>query len=162
MPRRRLCPEQMWCGLAGRCRDRDLKPQRRPQLRAQNLPRLQHAGGQRRGNRPASLSLPHHQLPVTIPISVRSATDYGLEFKVSGIPQEMPLRFANFEDLGIARGSKHDPSRFFPGPGNPPGWRRRPHDRMSVASYAAAGIAVKPSPTTRASAPGTVARSRSK
>ena len=84
-------------------------------------------------------------LPVTVPVSVRSATDYGLEFKVTGIPQEMPLRFANFRIWGLPAEHSHDSSRFYPpGPGSPPGCIGSLSTACLEAPYAQAGLTVKP------------------
>ena len=65
---------------------------------------------------------PTVNVPISIPVDVRSGSDYGLTLHVSGIPQSIPLGFASFTFWGFPAGSEHDVDRFPPGsPGSPPG-----------------------------------------
>jgi len=71
--------------------------------------------------------VPVINVPVTIPVTVRSASDYGLHFTVSNITQSVPLSEADLTFWGFPAASKeapgaHDKERFVKGsPGNPAG-----------------------------------------
>ena len=66
--------------------------------------------------------VPTLDLPIAVPIQVRSASDYGLRLTVSGITQSMPLAGANFNIWGFPAGGENDNERFLPGePGKPAG-----------------------------------------
>jgi hypothetical protein len=66
--------------------------------------------------------VPVLDIPVSIPVTVRSATDYGLRFTVSGITQETPLTAAELTFWGFPSASSHNAERFPKGsPGNPAG-----------------------------------------
>ena len=65
---------------------------------------------------------PTVNIPITVPITVRSASDYGLRLNVTGISQEIPLRSAEFMIWGFPADPDHDRERFPTGtPGSPPG-----------------------------------------
>jgi hypothetical protein len=84
-------------------------------------------------------------VPVTIPVNVRSATDYGLTLNVTGIPQEVPLNFADFTIWGYPADSSHGPERFRPGaPGEPPACIGILSTGCLSAPYAQAGLFVRP------------------
>ncbi len=69
--------------------------------------------------------VPILNVPIAVPVTVRSATDYGLRFTVSGITQEVPLSEANLTFWGFpgANGGEdgdHEQQRFVKGSlGNP-------------------------------------------
>lgn len=66
--------------------------------------------------------VPVLEIPVAIPVTVRSATDYGLRFTVSGITQEAPLTEADITFWGFPAAPEHNPQRFPKGsPGEPAG-----------------------------------------
>ena len=71
--------------------------------------------------------VPTLNIPIAIPVTVRSATDYGLRFTVSGITQSVPLSEADLTFWGFPAASKeepgsHDSERFAKGkPGTPAG-----------------------------------------
>jgi hypothetical protein len=71
--------------------------------------------------------VPIINVPVAMPVTVRSASDYGLRFTVSGITQEVPLTEANITLWGFPASSgtepgNHDEQRFAKGsPGKPAG-----------------------------------------
>jgi hypothetical protein len=73
-----------------------------------------------------SFYVPILNLPIALPVTVRSATDYGLRFTVSGITQEVPLTEANLTFWGFpaANGGEegnHELQRFARGSlGHPP------------------------------------------
>ncbi len=50
--------------------------------------------------------VPTLDIPIAIPITVRTATDYGLRFKVSDITQLTPLAARQPDDLGLPRRSQ--------------------------------------------------------
>jgi hypothetical protein len=61
-------------------------------------------------------------VPVSVPVTVRSATDYGLTLAVSGIPQTIPVNHIDFTIWGLPAADLHEGERFKKGsPGNPPG-----------------------------------------
>jgi len=65
---------------------------------------------------------PTVNIPITVPITVRSASDYGLRLNVTGISQEIPLKSAEFMIWGFPADPDHDRERFPTGtPGSPPG-----------------------------------------
>jgi hypothetical protein len=66
--------------------------------------------------------VPVLEIPVAIPVTIRSATDYGLRFTVSGITQEAPLTEADLMFWGFPAAASHASERFPKGsPGNPAG-----------------------------------------
>jgi hypothetical protein len=65
---------------------------------------------------------PGVNIPIAIPISVRTASDYGLRFSVSEITEQIPLQKAKLTIWGTPAQSTHDSQRFKKGsPGNPAG-----------------------------------------
>jgi len=65
---------------------------------------------------------PQANVPVSVPVTVRSASDYGLNIKVSGIPQSIPVSHVDLEVWGIPALGIHNGERFPKGsPGLPPG-----------------------------------------
>jgi hypothetical protein len=66
--------------------------------------------------------VPKLGIPISIPVSVRTASDYGLRFTVSEITQNAPLAGVDLEFWGFPADSAHDADRFPTGsPGNPAG-----------------------------------------
>jgi hypothetical protein len=66
--------------------------------------------------------VPKLNIPIAIPVTVRSASDYGLRFTVSGITQEVPLSEADLTFWGFPASPIHDQVRFGKGsPGHPAG-----------------------------------------
>jgi hypothetical protein len=55
---------------------------------------------------------PTLNIPIAIPVTVRTATDYGLRFEVSEISQLTPLASAKLEFWGFPAHSTHDGARF--------------------------------------------------
>ncbi len=69
-----------------------------------------------------SFYVPVLNIPVAIPVTVRSASDYGLRFTVSGITQAVPLTEAAISFWGFPSATEHEPQRFPKGtPGHPAG-----------------------------------------
>ncbi len=65
---------------------------------------------------------PTVNIPIGIPIAVRSGSDYGLQMKAHAISQTVALSSANFTIWGFPADPEHDIDRFHPGePGEPPG-----------------------------------------
>jgi hypothetical protein len=61
-------------------------------------------------------------VPIVIPLSVRSGSDYGVRMTVKGIPQNVPVQKSSIEVWGFPAASEHDPERFpVGGPNDPPG-----------------------------------------
>ena len=69
-----------------------------------------------------SFIVPILGIPITIPVTVRTTTDYGLRFTVSDITEVSPLAEAKLTLWGFPAEKIHDPERFPIGsPGNPTG-----------------------------------------
>ena len=65
---------------------------------------------------------PTVNIPIAIPVSVRTAGDYGLRFNVAEITQQIPLRYAKFSIWGMPGDDAHNAQRFAKGsPGDPAG-----------------------------------------
>ena len=65
---------------------------------------------------------PTLEIPIAIPVTTRSATDYGLRFTVSGITQLSPLAAVDMTFWGFPGLPSHDAQRFAQGsPGSPAG-----------------------------------------
>ncbi len=83
--------------------------------------------------------------PVTIPITVRSDSDYGLQLFVRGIPQQIPLVSATLNVWGYPAHPEHDSDRFSIGtPGSPPGCPGSTTTGCNVAPFPKAGLLPKP------------------
>jgi hypothetical protein len=66
--------------------------------------------------------VPTANIPIQIPVTVRTGSDYGLDFNVSGISQQVPIASVSFEVWGSPASNAHNTERFPTGtPGNPPG-----------------------------------------
>jgi hypothetical protein len=66
--------------------------------------------------------VPTLDIPIAIPVSVRTAGDYGLRFAVTEISQLTPLAAAKLTFWGRPVAEEHDPERFAKGsPGEPAG-----------------------------------------
>jgi hypothetical protein len=67
-------------------------------------------------------NVPTLNIPISIPITVRTGSDYGLRFKVSDITQQTPLAGAHLTIWGLAASEIHEADRFPRGtPGAPGG-----------------------------------------
>jgi hypothetical protein len=65
--------------------------------------------------------VPIVNVPVIMPINVRSDTDYGLQISINSISQSVALSSALMNIWGFPGDKEHDPERFRPGqPGSPP------------------------------------------
>jgi hypothetical protein len=65
---------------------------------------------------------PTVNIPIAIPVSVRTGSDYGLRFNVAEITQQIPLQYAKFTVWGMPGLESHNSQRFAKGsPGNPAG-----------------------------------------
>ena len=66
--------------------------------------------------------VPTLQIPISIPVTVRTGTDYGLRFTVSDITQLTPLSAVDLTIWGFPASPSHQAERFPAGsPGNPAG-----------------------------------------
>jgi hypothetical protein len=69
-----------------------------------------------------AFQMPILNTPITIPVSVRTGSDYGLRFTVQDISQSDPLRGVDMTLWGFPAIPAHNTQRFSKGsPGNPPG-----------------------------------------
>jgi hypothetical protein len=69
-----------------------------------------------------SFIVPGLNIPINIPVAVRTGTDYGLRMTVTGITQQIPLRSAQIAIWGFPADDAHNDERFAKGsPGNPAG-----------------------------------------
>ena len=85
---------------------------------------------------------PTADIPINVPIAVRTGSDYGLRMTVSGITQEIPFAGADITVWGFPADPEHDVDRFHAG-------RRAaapvlPAPAASCLQYVTAGIPVKP------------------
>jgi hypothetical protein len=81
--------------------------------------------------------VPTLNIPISIPVTVRTASDYGLTFTVSNITQLTPLAAANLTIWGFPALAAHDKERFPKGvPGAP----------SNCAGLASAGCIGQPTP----------------
>jgi hypothetical protein len=88
---------------------------------------------------------PVANVPVAIPVSVRSAKDYELQLKVTGIPQNIPTGFVEANIWGFPADPEHDPDRFRPGsPGVPPGCAEMLSTECNAAPFPDAAQTVSP------------------
>ena len=68
------------------------------------------------------------KIPIAIPVSVRTGSDWGLRFSVTEISQQTPLRKVKMTVWGVPLLATHNPERFQKGsPGNPPGCEEKEH-----------------------------------
>jgi hypothetical protein len=83
---------------------------------------------------------PTVNIPIGIPISVRSGSDYGLVMKATSISQTVALSAAKFTIWGFPADGEHDVNRFHPGaPGEPPGCPGVTSTECIVSPYPQAG-----------------------
>jgi hypothetical protein len=69
-----------------------------------------------------AFTVPGIDIPITIPVKVRTGSDYGLTLAVTGITQQIPIREAMIKVWGFPASSENDEARFPSGkPGSPPG-----------------------------------------
>ncbi len=91
-----------------------------------------------------SFIAPTLNVPVSIPVAVRTASDYGLRFTVSELTQLAPLAAADLAFWGFPAESTHDAQRFPKGsPGNPAGCPGLA-DTTCIPKPVEAGITVQP------------------
>ena len=95
--------------------------------------------------------VPSLNIPIDIPVAVRTGSDYGLRFTVQDITQLIPLAGADLTFWGFPAESSHDAQRFPKGsPGNPAGCAGLA-DTSCISTPTSAGITVHPltdNPTT--------------
>jgi hypothetical protein len=103
-----------------------------------------------------ALIVPTLNIPINIPVAVRTGDDYGLRFTVQNITQSTPLAGANLTIWGFPGDSSNDPQRFPKGsagnPANCPGLA----DTSCIPSPTEPSIPVRPltdNPTTCTGAP---------
>jgi hypothetical protein len=98
-----------------------------------------------------ALVVPTLNIPIDIPVAVRTAGDYGLRFTVSNITQLTPLAGANLTFWGLPALESHDAERFAKGaPGEPSNCVALP-DTRCIGTPTPASIPVRPftdNPTT--------------
>ena len=87
--------------------------------------------------------VPSLQIPISTPVAVRTGSDYGLRFSVSGLTQLIPLAGAKMSIWGFPAAGSNNGDRFAKGsPGSPAGCPGL--EDTSCEPPAAAGIAVHP------------------
>lgn len=88
---------------------------------------------------------PTVNVPVSVPITVRSDSDYGLRLSINSISQEVALSSASFLIWGYPAAPEHNSQRFRPGsPGAPPGCPGSTTVNCTSSPYPDAGEAVEP------------------
>ena len=91
-----------------------------------------------------SFVVPTLDIPITIPVNVRTAGDYGLRFTVRDISQLTPLASADLTFWGFPADASHDLERFPKGsPGEPTGCPLSASTDC-IAEPTAASIAAQP------------------
>jgi hypothetical protein len=89
--------------------------------------------------------VPVVDVPVIVPIKVRSDSDYGLRMSINSISQTVALGFASMTVWGFPADSEHDPERFYPGnPGEPPACPGSLAVDCISAPFPRAGVVVRP------------------
>jgi len=89
--------------------------------------------------------VPVLNIPVAVPVTVRSASDYGLRFTVSGITQTTPLSAADLTFWGFPAAAEHDEQRFPKGsPGNPAGCPELADASCNAATPTRASVPLAP------------------
>jgi len=92
-----------------------------------------------------SFVAPIVNIPITVPITVRSDSDYGLRMGVTGISQQVPLRAADFTIWGFPADPEHDRERFKLGsPGNPPACVESSGTDCLISPHPEAGLQLRP------------------
>ncbi|HEY1284594.1 MAG TPA: hypothetical protein VGF04_00760, partial [Solirubrobacterales bacterium] len=84
---------------------------------------------------------PTADVPINVPITVRTGSDYGLRMTVSGITQEIPFAGADITVWGFPADPEHDVDRFHVGESGCAGLAST---SCIVPPYVTAGIPVKP------------------
>jgi len=96
--------------------------------------------------------VPTLQIPINIPVAVRTGTDYGLRFTVSEITQTMPLAGASLTFWGFPADGVNNAERFPKGsPGKPAGCPELANAGCNAATPVKSSIGVQPltdNPTT--------------
>ncbi len=91
-----------------------------------------------------AFNVPKLNIPIAIPVTVRSGSDYGLRFTVSGITQEAPLSEVDLTLWGFPADTTHAMERFTKGsvlaPPGCPGLA----DTSCITTPTAATVAIKP------------------
>jgi hypothetical protein len=88
---------------------------------------------------------PTVNIPVTMPISVRSESDYGLTMSINSLSQSIALSSAALTVWGFPASSEHDGARFAPGtPGSPQGCPGSTTTGCNSAPFPKAGVLVQP------------------
>jgi hypothetical protein len=84
-------------------------------------------------------------VPVIMPIKVRSDSDYGLQISINAISQTVALTSASMTVWGFPAHKNHNPERFAPGgPGDPPYCAGALFVDCLEAPFPQAGLSVKP------------------
>jgi hypothetical protein len=92
-----------------------------------------------------SFVVPVVNVPIGVPVSVRSGSDYGLKMTAASISQTVALSAAEFLIWGFPADSEHDAERFHPGePGEPPGCVGETSTDCISAPYPEAGKLAAP------------------
>ena len=94
--------------------------------------------------------VPGFNIPISMPVSVRTTGDYGLRMTISSITQQVPLTYAETTLWGYPAEKANDDERFPIGsPGSPAGCAgvsevTQPSGEPCIAAPRTAGIAIRP------------------
>jgi hypothetical protein len=96
-----------------------------------------------------AFTVPGLSIPIVIPISVRTGSDYGLTLKASGITQQIPLRDVEMQVWGFPADPVNDTLRFPIGsPGSPSGCPGQlipnPESCEDIKAPTKSGVLIKP------------------
>jgi hypothetical protein len=88
---------------------------------------------------------PTVNIPITMPIAVRSGSDYGLRLVIQTVSQTIALTSASMTVWGFPASSEHDSERFSLGsPGSPQGCPGQLTSACNAAPYPKAGVFNRP------------------
>jgi hypothetical protein len=89
--------------------------------------------------------VPTVDIPINVPITIRTGSDYGLRMAITGITQKIPMASADVTVWGFPANAEHDIERFHIGaPGEPPGCPGLSLPSCIVPTFPSASIPVKP------------------
>ena len=153
---RRLRPGPVPVQLPGRADHDPRQLQRQPELPARHRADLSTSSRGEDETARFSFIVPILDIPISIPVTVRTAADYGLRFTVSDITQLTPLAGADLTFWGFPALGEHNAERFPKGsPGDPAGCPDLADTGCIAGIRPTSSIAASArSPTTRRSAPG--------
>jgi hypothetical protein len=91
-----------------------------------------------------AFTVPIINVPVAMPIQIRTESDFGIRMSINSISQSVGLVAADMRVWGFPAHEEHDVDRFYPGgPGAPPGCANSLGTDCLTPPFASAGIGVR-------------------